>query len=129
METYKTGLEQSRAMTHKKFDFTPEEIKRIKSYANNNLMSDYDFEDIDIDQVAQDNNLDTDASMAERRANWWGNDINKYSIKPESLKRSYITDPIRIKVRDGKMMIADGHHRLKALKNMGYTTIPAFIKK
>lgn len=129
METYKTPLEQSNSMTHKRFDFSPDEIKSIKRYVANNLMSDYDFEDIDIDQVAQDNNLDNDTSMAERRANWWGNDINKYSIKPDSLKRSYITDPIRIKVKDGKMMIADGHHRLKALKNMGYTTIPAFVKK
>ena len=129
IKQFDTPLEQSKDMLHKRFDFTPDEIRSIKRYAKNSLMSDYDFEDIDIDQVAQDNDLDHDTSMAERRANWWGNDINKYSIKPESLKRSYITDPIRIKVRDGKMMIADGHHRLKALKNMGYTTIPAFIKK
>lgn len=129
MEMYKSPIEQSKAMSHKKFEFTPEEIERIKRYANNSLMQDYSFEDIDIDQVAQDNDLDHDTSMAERRANWWGNDINKYKIKDESLRRSYITDPIRIK-RDetGKMRIADGHHRLKALKNMGYTTIPVFVK-
>lgn len=129
MEQYKTGDAIAHAMTHKKFEFTPDEISSIKRYANNNLMSDYSFEDIDIDQVAQDNNLDNDTSMAERRANWWGNDINKYSISPERLKRSYITDPIRIKKdENGKMRIADGHHRLKALMNMGYTIIPAFVK-
>lgn len=129
MKTYKSPLEQADSMSHKKFEFSPEEISRIKRYANNSLMSDYSLEDIDIEQVAQDNNLDNDTSMAERRANWWGNDINKYKIKDESLRRSYITDPIRIK-RDenGKLRIADGHHRLKALKNMGYTTIPAFVK-
>ena len=129
MEIYKSPLEQSNSMSHKKFEFSPEEISRIKRYANDSLMSDYSLEDIDINQVAADNDLDTDTSMADRRTNWWGNDINKYKIKDESLRRSYITDPIRIK-RDenGKMRIADGHHRLKALKNMGYTTIPAFVK-
>lgn len=129
METYKTPIAQSEAMSQKKFEFSPDEIARIKRYANNSLMSDYDFEDIDIDQVAQDNDLDHDTSMAERRPQWWGNDINKYKIKDESLRRSYITDPIRIKKDEsGKLRIADGHHRLKALKNMGYTTIPAFVK-
>lgn len=129
MEIFKTPIEQSKSMTHKRFDFSPEEVKRIKRYADNSLMKDYSFEDIDIDQVAQDNNLDTDFSMAERRPHWWGNDINKYTIKEDALRNSYITDPIRIK-RDenGKMRIADGHHRLKALKNMGYTIIPAFVK-
>ena len=115
---------------HKRFDFSEDELNSIKRMAKDHIvLKNYDLEDIDIDQVAQDNDLDNDTSMAERRANWWGNDINKYSIKDESLKRSYITDPIRIRNNNGKWQILDGHHRLKALKNMGYTQIPAFVKK
>ena len=117
-------------MEHKHFDFSDDELNSIKRYAKNNLvLKDYALEDIDIDQVAQDNDLDTDTSMAERRANWWGNDINKYSIDPERLKLTYINEPIRVKMTsDGKLRIADGHHRLKALKNMGYTQVPAFVR-
>ena len=116
---------------HRPFEFSKDEIETIKRYAKYHpMLSMYDLEDIDIDQVAQDNDLDHDTSMAERRPQWWGNDINKYSIKPDQLKYSMITDPIRLKYsEDGKLRIADGHHRLKALKNMGYTQIPAFIKR
>lgn len=128
---YKSPLALSDSLNHKKFEFTEDELNLIKRMAKDNIvLKDYDLEDIDIDQVAQDNDLDNDTSMAERRANWWGNDINKYSIEPDQLKRSMLTDPIRIKYsNDGKMRIADGHHRIKALKNMGYTQIPAFIRK
>lgn len=129
MATYKNPLDLSQALQHKKFAFTNDELDSIKRYAKNNaLMSLYNLEEIDIDQVAQDNDLDNDTSMAERRPQWWGDDINKYSIKPDQLKTSMITDPIRIKVQNGKYRIADGHHRLKALKNMGYTSVPAFIR-
>ena len=133
METYKSPLELSNALVneHKRFEFSDDELDSIKRNAKYNfMMKDYSLEDIDIDQVAQDNDLDNDTSMAERRPQWWGNDINKYSITPEQLKRSMITDPIRLKYsEDGKLRIADGHHRLKALKNMGYTTVPAFVRK
>lgn len=117
-------------MPHKKFEFTNDELNSIKRYARDNLvLKDYSLEDIDIDQVAQDNDLDNDTSMAERRPQWWGNDINKYQISPDRLKLTYINEPIRIKMgQDGKLRIADGHHRLKALKNMGYTQIPAFVR-
>ena len=116
---------------HRPFEFSKDELDSILRHAKyNELMSNYKLEDIDIDQVAQDNDLDHDTSMAERRPQWWGNDINKYSIKPDQLKNSMITDPIRIKpTSDGKLRIADGHHRLKALKNMGYTQVPAFVLK
>lgn len=130
--TFKSPLDLSDSLIHhKKFDFSEDELNSIKRMAKDHIiLKDYDLEDIDIDQVAQDNDLDNDTSMAERRANWWGNDINKYSINPDQLKRSMITDPIRVKYSsDGKLRIADGHHRLKALKNMGYTQIPAFVKK
>lgn len=117
--------------THKKFEFSEDELKSIKDLAKNHLvLKNYNLEDIDIDQVAQDNDLDNDISMANRRPQWWGNDINKYNIKPETFKLSMMTDPIRIKTsQDGKLRIADGHHRLKALKNMGYTQVPAFVLK
>lgn len=130
---YKSPVDLSNALVnqHKRFEFSNDELDSIKRYAKNDLvLKDYDLEDIDIDQVAQDNDLDNDTSMAERRPQWWGNDINKYSIKPDQLKRSMITDPIRLKyTSDGKLRIADGHHRLKALKNMGYTQVPAFIRR
>lgn len=126
---YKNPIDLAENLSHKHFDFSDDELSKMKSYADRNaLMSQYTLEDIDIDQVAQDNDLDNDTSMAERRPQWWGNDINKYSIKPDSLKNSMITDPIRIKVQNGKYRIADGHHRLKALKNMGYTSIPVFVR-
>lgn len=117
-------------MEHKRFDFSDDELKSIQRYAKNNLvLKDYSLEDVDIDQVAQDNDLDNDRSMAERRPQWWGNDIDKYQINPERLKLTYINEPIRLKMsNDGKLRIADGHHRLKALKNMGYTQIPAFVR-
>lgn len=129
-QQFKNPVDLANDLQHKKFEFDPWDLKTIKNIASRNLvLKDYNLEDIDIDQVAQDNDLDNDTSMADRRANWWGNDINKYSITPEKLKDSYYTDPIRIKIgQDGKYRIADGHHRLKALKNMGYTTIPAFVR-
>lgn len=129
-QQFKSALDLAQNLQHKQFEFDPWDLKQIQRMAANHLvLKDYDLEDIDIDQVAQDNDLDNDTSMADRRANWWGTDINKYSITPEKLKDSYYTDPIRIKVdQDGKYRIADGHHRLKALKNMGYTTIPAFVR-
>ena len=133
MPIYKSPLELSNALVngHKRFEFSNDELNSIKFHARHNLvLKDYDLEDIDIDQVAQDNDLDNDTSMAERRPQWWGNDINKYSITPEKFKYSMMSDPIRLKyTSDGKLRIADGHHRLKALKNMGYTQVPAFVRK
>lgn len=133
MPIFKSPIDLSNELVnqHKRFDFSKEELDSILRHAKyNGLMANYRLEDIDIDQVAQDNDLDNDTSMAERRPQWWGNDINKYSIKPDQLKNSMITDPIRIKPSsDGKLRIADGHHRLKALKNMGYTQVPAFVLK
>lgn len=129
MATFKSPLDLAKELQHKRFDFNDDELAAIKRYADHSaLMSQYNLEDIDIDQVAQDNDLDNDTSMAERRPQWWGDDINKYSITADKLKTSMITDPIRIKVQNGKYRIADGHHRLKALKNMGYTTIPVFVR-
>lgn len=133
-QAYKSPIDLSNDLvnkTHKRFEFDPYILRALQRSASNNfLMKDYKLEDIDIDQVAQDNDLDNDTSMAERRPQWWGNDINKYTIDPDRLRWSYDTDPIRIKVgQDGKYRIADGHHRLKALKNMGYTQVPAFVLK
>lgn len=133
MPIYKSPIELSNELVnqHKRFDFSNDELESIKRYAKYQpMLSMYNLEDIDIDQVAQDNDLDNDTSMAERRPQWWGDDINKYNIKPDTFKLSMITDPIRIKTTsDGKLRIADGHHRLKALKNMGYTQVPAFVLK
>lgn len=133
MPIYKSPIDLSNELVknHKRFDFNNDELESIKRYAKYQpMLSMYNLEDIDIDQVAQDNDLDNDTSMAERRPQWWGDDINKYSIDSDQLKRSMITDPIRLKpTSDGKLRIADGHHRLKALKNMGYTQVPAFVLK
>ena len=92
-------------------------------------MNQYELKDVDLDLIANDTNLDNDYSMADRRPQWWGNDINKYNINYEKLRNSYITDPIRVKQSNGKWRIADGHHRIKALRNMGYNKAPVYVLK
>jgi hypothetical protein len=90
----------------------------------------YKFKDANLDEIAKDTNLDNDMSMAERRPEWWGNDINKYKISYDDLKHSYYDNPIRVKLgKDGKWQILDGHHRIKALRNMGYNKAPLFVKE
>ena len=98
-------------------------------HKNDPWMNQYEFKDVDLDQIANDVDLDNDTSMAERRPDWWGNDINKYQISYEDLKKSYYDNPIRVKMMNGKWRILDGHHRIKALRNMGYNKAPVYVLK
>ena len=89
----------------------------------------YDLLDVSLDDIARDTKLHEDYSMAQRRPEKWGTDINKYKISSEDLIDTYYTDPIRVYQEDGKWHIADGHHRIKALLNMGYKKAPLFVRR
>lgn len=97
-------------------------------HRDNPFMKDYKFTNVDLDLVAKDNDLDNDHSMEERRADYWGNDINKYKMSYDDLAKSYRDNPIRVDFYNGKYRILDGHHRIKALRNMGYNKAPLYVK-
>ena len=99
------------------------------THRNNPFMKDYKFKELDLDQIAKDNDLDKDYSMAERRADFWGNDIDKYKVDYDTMAKSYRDNPIRVDFYNGKYRILDGHHRIKALRNMGYNKAPMYLKE
>ena len=112
------------------FAFKPHDNDYIYlTHRQNPFMKDYKYKTVDLDQIAKDNDLDNDYSMAERRADYWGDDINKYEMSYDDLVKSYRDNPIRVDLYNGKYRILDGHHRIKALRNMGYNKAPIYLKE
>lgn len=125
----KSPLELANQMG-KTFEFKPEDEGFIYAHHKDNpFMKDYSYKKVDLDQIAIDNDLDNDYSMAERRADFWGDDIDKYNVDYDTMAKSYRDNPIRVDLYNGKYRILDGHHRLKALRNMGYNKVPVYLKE
>lgn len=78
--------------------------------------------DLDLDNVL-------DNSVGTRRTNIWGDDPDKYKIKHDKFALSHLSrEPIEIgRDKNGKLHILNGHHRIRALYNEGYTEFPAVV--
>lgn len=124
METFKTPIEQANSMEEKKYipdsqywDFDSDDP--IYSYGKPKPTY---IKISDLDQTAV-----LDSSVGDRRPEIWGSDPTKYKIKHDKFALSHLTgEPIEI-AKDketGKMYILNGHHRIRALYNEGYTDIP-----
>ena len=125
----KSPLELSQKLTT--FTFNPHDESAIyMTHKDSPWMKDYKWKNgVDLDQIAIDNDLDNDVSMADRRADFWGNDINKYKVDYDTMVKSYRDNPIRVDKYNGKYRILDGHHRIKALRNTGYNKAPLYLKE
>lgn len=129
METFKSPLDLYNDINT--FTFKNGDEGRIYlTHRDNPFFNNYKWENgVDLDQIAKDNDLDNDYSMADRRADFWGNDINKYKVDYDTMLKSYRDSPVRVKFSNGKYQIQDGHHRIKALRNMGYTKAPMYVMR
>ena len=92
---------------------------------------DYDIEKISIDDLIRDNDLNNPVAL-NNHAELWSPTKDEDDIHPDQFqyKEELDTDPYDIiygtRNADGTIRLANGRHRVRALKNMGknYVTIP-----
>lgn len=106
------GLDDDRdfKMSQEKQDF----IKRDPYFAK------HQFTKVPIEQLIKDNDLDNPISLSNRN-DLWGKDIHQYRYDSKQDTNSH--DVIYGTLRNGKIRLANGRHRIRALANDGYRNV------
>lgn len=101
---------------------------KIRHIHSNPAFHDYDIEKVSIDDLIRDNDLDNPVALS-NHAEIWSPTGNEEDIHPEQFK--YLSDkdqdPTDIiygtRKLDGSIKLSNGRHRIRALKNSGYTHV------
>lgn len=95
----------------------------IRKYFNN-----YHKELVSLDDILKDtDNLHNDA-MKTRRIEVWGQDPDLYKYDTNKGYFGSLREPIRVAKINGKFIVLDGNHRLRALANNGYKQVEVLVR-
>lgn len=95
----------------------------IRKYFNN-----YHKELVSLDDILKDtDNLHNDA-MKTRRTEVWGQDPDLYKYDINKGYYGSLCEPIRVAKINGKFIVLDGNHRLRALANNGYKQVEVLVR-
>lgn len=78
------------------------------------------FQKVPLSQLIKDNDLDNPIALS-NRSDAWGKDIRNYHY--DSKRDENPHDVIYATLRNGKMRLANGRHRIRALANDGYRNV------
>ena len=78
------------------------------------------FKKVPLSKLIQDNDLDNPVSLS-NRIDSWGKSINEYHYDSKQDNRPH--DVIYGTQRNGKIRLANGRHRIRALANDGYRNV------
>lgn len=110
------------------FDLTTEfgHAKSIDPY-----YKDYNIEELDLEKLADDNDLRNDVALGSYHEEEWGEDPTKFVFSREKMKGWGSNLPRVTIFPGGRMRINDGRHRMRALLNSGYkkVKIPVFRER
>lgn len=95
----------------------------IRKYFNN-----YHKELVSLDDILKDTDNLHDNAMKTRRTEVWGQDPDLYKYDTNKGYYGSLREPIRVAKINGKFIVLDGNHRLRALANNGYKQIEVLVR-
>ena len=95
----------------------------IKKYFNN-----YHKELVFLDDILKDTDNLHNNAMKTRRTEVWGQDPDLYEYDINKGYYASLQEPIRVAKINGKFIILDGNHRLRALANNGYKQVEVLVR-
>lgn len=114
---------QQSLVKEKTFKFSNDYKDKLKQ---DPFFDNYEYKTVSIDKLVKDNELDAEDHLSTYHELEWGTNIEKYSINDEKIN-NWGFNPPRAVYENGKYIIEDGKHRIKALQNDGYDNIELLI--
>ncbi len=107
-------------MNTKTWIHSPGKINQI--HANSDYYKDHDIEKVAISDLIDWNDLNNEEVMKGKESTWGNKGVNSYRYTPS--KDTDITDIISgARDKQGRIILNNGRHRIKALQNSGYTHV------
>lgn len=90
--------------------------------------SNYHKEIVSLEDILNDTNNLHDNAMKTRRTEVWGQDPDLYKYDINKGYYGSLREPIRVAKINGKFIVLDGNHRLRALANSGYKQVEVLVR-
>ena len=90
--------------------------------------SNYHKELVSLDDILKDTDNLHDNAMKTRRTEVWGRDPDLYKYDITKGYYGSLQEPIRVAKINGKFIVLDGNHRLRALANSGYKQVEVLVR-